>query len=99
MKISRIKNNIVIKVPYWSKRMNPYMEGQDVGEYPTLTGLIIHHRKDGVCDEIGWAYTIDMAYKDKSDQYTEIIIQWDGEEENFIKKCEELKLRYVILEL
>lgn len=91
------EDKIVVEIPYWSKRINPYMlkengEPEDVGKYPTLTGLIIHHKKDDDYDEIGFAQTIDMDYKDKGDQVDGFVVMWDGEEEDFRKKCEELGL-------
>jgi len=87
-------NKIIIEIPYWSKRINPYMEGEDVGDYQTLTGLIIKHDKDGNnWDEKGFALTIDMDYKDKDDQYTDIMFHFTGEEERFIELCKKLKIR------
>jgi len=91
MKIQKRKNKIIVEIPFWSKRQNPYMEDENVGEYPTLTGLIVRHKKDGNdYDEIGFAQTIDMSYKDKPDQVNGFVIMWQGEEEDFIKKCKEL---------
>lgn len=88
-------DKIIFEVPYWSKRYNPYCikedgEPEDVGRYPTLTGLIIRHRKDGDWDEIGWALTLDMDYAGKPDQVGGFVVMWYGSEEDFIKKCEEL---------
>lgn len=94
---------IYIEIPYWSKRFNPYMikengEPEDVGEFQTLTGLIIKHRKDGnYWEELGFAYTIDMDYKDKGDQYTDIVFHYYGEEEEFKKLCKEWEIPIVEL--
>ena len=66
---------------------------EDVGEYPTLAGLIIRHRNDGnYYDEMGFAQTIDMDYKGKMDQVGDFVIKWHGSEEDFIEKCKELGL-------
>lgn len=46
MKIYKKKDKIIIEIPFWSKRFNPYMPDTDVGEHPTLTGLICKD-KDG----------------------------------------------------
>lgn len=94
MKITKRKDKIIVEIPFWSKRHNPYMpEGADVGEYPTLTGLIVRNRKDGNdWNEIGFAGTIDMAYKDKEDQVNGFVIMWRGTEKDFREKCKELGL-------
>ena len=100
MKYEKIGENIIITIPFWSKRFNPYMikengEPEDVGEYPTLTGLIIRHDKDGNdWDEIGFANTIDMDYKDKADQVDGFAVMWDGEEKDFIELCKKWGIGY-----
>ena len=94
MKIYKKGKSIIFELPAESKRENPYMEGEDVGEYPTLTGLITKDEYGN--QELGFAKTIDMDYKDKGDQYTDIMIHyWNGDEEKFIKICEELGIRIV----
>ena len=98
MEIYKKENKIIVEIPAESKRLNPYMikengTPEDVGEYPTLTGLIIRHRKDGNdWDEIGFANTIDMDYKGKSDQVGDFVISWFGGEKEFREKCKELGL-------
>jgi len=98
------KDKIIVEIPFWSKRMNPYMideqgKPEDVGEFPTLTGLIIRHRKGGNnYDEYGWASTIDMDYAGKQDQIGDFVIRWYGEEKEFVKKCKELVLGIQIMD-
>lgn len=96
MEILRKKDKIIVEIDYWAERMNPYMingEPEYVGEYPTLTGLIVRHRNEGNCyDEIGFAHTIDMDYKDKPDQVDGFVIMWDDGENEFREKCKELGL-------
>ena len=99
MKITKENEEIVVKIPFWSKRTNPYMvdekgEFLDVGEFQTLTGLICDPPKNCIgCDpEMGFALTIDMDYKDKGDQVDGYVIMWSGSEKDFIAKCEELGL-------
>ena len=95
MKIYKKGKNIIFEIPYWSKRSNPYMEGEDVGKYQTLTGLL-DKDKDGN-EECGFAQTIDMAYKDKGDQYTVIKYHFWGSEKEFIKICKELEINLIDL--
>lgn len=92
MKIEHNENEILFTYPRHQKRQNPWTD-EDVGEHPTFTGLIIRHNKNGNdWDEIGFAYTIDMDYKGKPDQVGGFAVMWDGEEEDFVKKCEELEI-------
>lgn len=74
------------------KRFNPYDEDGDYGTYPTFTGLILHNKKDCDLSEIGFAMTIDMDYKGKSDQVGPIVIGWFGSEEEFRKICKKTKI-------
>lgn len=94
-KIYKKGDNIIIEIPAKSKRSNPYMPGEDVGSYPTLTG-ILDEDKDGN-DDFGFGLTIDMCYKDKGDQYTSIKYQFWGEEEKFIELCKKLEIDMVDL--
>ena len=87
MNIKKEGDNFIITIPCWTKRSNPYMEGEDVGEHPTLIGLIY---KEKGTEVMGFAEVIDMDYKDKPDQNTGIQYEWFGEDEEFIKKCKEL---------
>ena len=92
MKIEIKEDKIIFEFPATQPRYNPY-DDQSYGTHPTFTGLIIKHRKDGNhFDEMGFAYTIDMDYKDKPDQVGDFAVMWDGEEEDFVKKCEELEI-------
>ena len=89
MNIKKEGENFIITIPQWKKRSNPYMEGEDVGEHPTLIGLII--REKGM-DTMGFGYVIDMDYKGKTDQNTGIQYIWSegGYEKAFREKCIEL---------
>ena len=93
MKVYKKDDNIIFIVPYWSKRHNPYMGDAEVGSYPTLIGLICKDKYGN--DEMGFAKVIDMDYKDKGDQWTEIMIHWWGEEKEFKDICDELKIGFV----
>ena len=93
------EDKIILEIPFWSKRSNPYMpDNADVGEYPTLTGIIMKHRAEGNhWDDIGFAYTIDMDYKGKPDQYTSIMFHFTGEDEAFRDLCKMLEVHVVEL--
>src|SRR3990167_2761155 len=92
-------DKIVIEIPFYSPRSNPWME-ESPGDYPTLTGLIVRHYKDeNHWEEYGFAYTIDMDYKDKDDQYTDIMFVYDGDEEDFKKLCIEWGIKLIELEV
>jgi len=66
---------------------------EDVGEYPTLTGLLDKDKWGD--DRFGFALTIDMSYADKGDQYTDIKYYFWGEEKEFIALCKELGISLV----
>lgn len=88
MEIYKHDGKIIVVIPEFSPRSNPYMEeGDDCGEYPTLTGLIY---KEYGTDQYALAATIDMDYKGKPDQVGQPLIWWTGSEADFIKKCDEL---------
>lgn len=94
MKIYKKQEKIIIEIPFYSKRSNPYMPDQDVGEYPTLTGLITRDKFGN--DEIGFAKTIDMDYKGKDDQFTKVMIEYcEGDEKDFEKLCNKLGISVV----
>lgn len=89
MEVKKVKDKIVIEIPFWSKRHNPYMEGEDVGSHPTLIGIVGKDR-DGN-EELGFAKVVDMDYKNKDDQFTDIFIHfWDWTEGSFTKLCDQL---------
>ena len=67
MNVYKKDNKFIFEIETEINRINPYMEDEDCGKYPTLTGLIIKHRGNNDYDEIGFAHTIDMDYKDKPD--------------------------------
>jgi hypothetical protein len=98
MNVKRTKDKIIIEIPYWTKRFNPYMVKDDgtpenVGSHPTLIGLLTRDQWGN--DECGFAYVIDMDYKDKGDQNTGIMIQYMEGDEKFKKVCEEIKIGWI----
>lgn len=96
MNIKREDNKIIFEFEATGKRCNPYDDEHDYGTYPTFTGLIVRH-KNGL-DEIGFALTIDMDYKDKADQFTDIVVHWQGEEEQFVSICKEFGFEVIELD-
>jgi len=93
MKIYKKKDKIIFEIDYWTPRHNPYMEGENVGSHPTLIGLLCKDKFGN--DEMGFAKVIDMDYKGKSDQFTDIMIHYWGDEKEFKKICEDLKIGWI----
>lgn len=90
MKITKEKDELVIKIPFSTTRSNPYMEDY----HPKMDKLI------GVIEgeyDYGFCYRIDMEYKDKGDQWTDWVIKVDKdmEQDEFIKLCKKLKIGIV----
>jgi len=92
MKVYRKDDKIIFEVDYWSKRSNPYMPNdEDVGKHKTLIGIICNDEHGN--EERGFAKVIDMDYKDKVDQNTDIMIHcWGGNKKEFIELCKKLEI-------
>ena len=87
MKITKENGKIVFEFPAELPRSNPYMDDNaDCGMFPTLTGVIIP-QKNCSEPEMGFAYTIDMDYKDKADQIGSIAVHWYDDVEKFRTTC------------
>ena len=91
MKVYIKDNNIHFEEPAYRQRYNPYSKDY-FGSYSTFTALI--DRKE---NRMGWAYTIDMDYKGKMDQYSDIVIDWSEGEEEFININAKLKIPIFML--
>jgi hypothetical protein len=87
MEITKTKTDLVIKVPLSVNRYNPYMGDEPVGEMDNIVGLIYH---DKGFDECGFAYWIDMDYKDKGDQISDFWLKYPGSEGDFVELCGKL---------
>lgn len=80
-----------------AKRHNPYTpDDYDDGTYSEITGVVNQET-----DEFGFAYTIDMDYSGKPDQYTKQfldlgMVDMSKDSTDFIKLCEEWSIPYVI---
>jgi len=80
-----------------SRRVNPYMpDDYDNGSYSEIVGVINQET-----DEFGFAYTIDMDYTGKQDQYTKTFLDvsmtnLSKDSSDFIRLCEEWSIPYVI---
>jgi len=94
-KICKKGDKIIIEIPYWSKRINPYIPNKDTGKYKTLTGIL--EKDENGNEDFGFALTIDMDYKGKPDQFTSIKYHYWDDEESFIKLCKELNINIVDL--
>ena len=84
------KDKLVIEIPLYSERHNPYME-EYKEKMDNLVGLI-YPVKECSEPEIGFAYNIDMSYKGKGDQESVIFFRYYDEKKDFIKLCEKLKI-------
>ena len=81
MKIYKKDDKIIFEIPFWTKRSNPWMEGEDVGEHKTLIGVICNDEFGN--EELGFAKVIDRDYKGKDDDITDIMIHcWKEDKES-----------------
>ena len=93
-KISKTKNELVIKVPLQQNRYNPYME-KVVGEMDNIVALIAKDQYDN--EEMGFAHWIDRSYKGKDDDVSDFWFKWWGDQNDFEKICKKLKISIVYL--
>lgn len=90
-KIYEKNKNLIIEIPLEQTRYNPYDDDADpnykgfIG--PNILGLI-----EG--EECGFCYLIDMSYKGKADQWTNMFFTFSGSPDDFRKLCKELKIDY-----
>ncbi len=92
-KIYKKEDKILIEIPAVSQRFDPYSE-KHYGSYSTLTGIITEDESGNLI--MGFGHTIDMAYKGKDDQYSDIFFEvWGVEEEEFIKLCKEIGVKII----
>jgi len=95
-KIYKKENNLIIEIPLLVDRHNCYMESEEnpdgiCGKMDNIIGLIIPNKKRSEPD-MGFAFQIDMSYADKADQHGEIFYCFYGDEKDFWKLCNELKI-------
>lgn len=83
MKITAENNQLVIKIPLEQDKYDYF--GEKDGTCDNIIGIICG-------DEIGFAYQIDMSYKDKAPQWTEIFLKYWESEAEFKKLCKKLNL-------
>ena len=93
MKITRKKDNLIVTIPLYTRRWNPYNdmagENPDTGPMNNIVGVIEHH--EGY-EETGFMFLQDMDYKGKDDQLTSWAVKTSHEPKEFRKLCEELKI-------
>jgi len=82
--ITKDKDNLIIKIPLKQEVYNPYTDEVE-GEIDNIIGVI-----EG--DQVGFAYQIDMSYKDKDPQIGTTFYVDYMENGEFIKLCEKLGL-------
>jgi hypothetical protein len=83
-------DNLIIEIPLKVKRHNPYTD-EDVGEMDNIIGIIDK-------DRYGFAYQIDMDYKGKSDQWTDIFYDFFNKAE-FVKFCQDNNIEVIEYEI
>ena len=85
--------SLIIEIPLKTRRTNCYMESKenptgDIGGMDHVVGIVDN-------EEIGFGFWIDMNYKGKPDQYTGILYDWLGGQEDFEKFCKESKISVI----
>ena len=89
-------DKIVLEIPYFTDRHNCYdTKCQD--KMVTLIG-VIEKSQSGSIKDMGFAYSIDMSYAGKGDQFSDIMFAYNGSESDFKKLCKKLKLNYIELD-
>lgn len=94
-KIYKKGDSLIIEIPLTQRRSNPYMSelGEEYADYmDRVVGLILNEKNN--C-RIGFAYLIDMDYKGKDDQWTDIFYEYGGNKEEFRKLCKKLRMGIV----
>lgn len=90
--IYKKEDKIIIEIPFYSERYNPYMSDSSYhSKMNNIVGVIVPVKN---CDtpDIGFAYNIDMDYKGKPDQTSEIFYKFYGKRKDFIDLCKKLKI-------
>jgi len=87
-KIYKKNNKLIIEVPFYSERSNPYDDSY-CEKMDNVIGIITPNSKCSDPD-MGFCYLIDMDYKGKEDQWTNYFYKFDGEEEEFNELCTKL---------
>ena len=90
IKLNKKGNIIIIKIPLKRKRYCPYTNVYK-DEMIIISALIDKSR-----NECGFVWNIDMSYKGKIDQYTDIFYKFNGSIEEFEKICKKLKINIII---
>lgn len=79
---------LVIRIPLQANRYNFYEGDDPVGTMDNVCGVIAG-------DELGFANWIDMDYKGKGDQVTDIFYKYYGEPDDFRLLCADLGIDVV----
>lgn len=99
LQIKTTKKDLIFKVPLQTTRYDPFQD-KEYGSMDNVAACIEHtNSKDNGNDfdlRMGFCYVIDMAYKGKDDQYTDLFFEVDWmTEKQFRKLVEELKLSLI----
>ena len=79
---------LVIEIPY-KEDVLEYGGDKVIGQTNNIIGLIVPQEYGYEC---GFAQQIDMSYKGKPNQWTDIIINYDGSKKEFKNLCKKLDI-------
>ena len=91
MNIYRKKDSLIIEIPYKQDIYDCFSDNdKPIGDTDNIIGLIVPRKNND--DEVGFAQQIDMSYKGKQNQWTDIIFQYCDGKEKFKKLCKDLDI-------
>ena len=91
MKITKDKDNLIVKIPLRQRMNNSYMNDEDLIEVPNLVGVIVKSKDDSGMMEQGIYNLNDLSYKG-STQLGMPIVMTCMEDANFRKLCKEVEI-------
>lgn len=88
-KVYKKNDNLVIVVPFFTERIDPYGQEDSVEQMENIIGVITNQ-------EWGFAYRIDQSYKDKGDDISSLFYISDCRDpEEFKLLCKKLQIQWV----
>ena len=91
MKLTREKDELVVRIPLKARRFNPYNEmageNPDTGEMDNIVGVIENQKG---YKETGFMYLIDRHYKGKDDDLGDWVVKCNLDPSEFEMLCKKL---------